>query len=442
MLKCGFYEREITPPIGSDIPGYNGFRDSTIIRDPLFVKAAAINAGERMEDNIILIVMDALVVPPSVYDRALEKIEKVIGVPPKNILLAATHSHTAGPIYPTSEFRRTDENWIAMLEQYTADCAIMAYYSMQPATARHALGQADGLGFCRDYLMKDGNIRTNPGWHNPDIERVFGKSDPDFPVVFFFDENGKPIGAITNFACHHDCKAGTEISSDYSGVLAKEMKKAFGLDFVNLLFSGACGNINHVNPFSEKEYPEKPEYIRIGEALAKEELRLFEIAKPLPIDGVDSVKGVLPVPRREVTPERLEEAYWLLDNVPLDFYQLDIAEPESQMFKRCKAEDIIAHAKKPKNLSALIQVVKLGECTLFALPGEIYSDFGFMLKENSPTEFTMISTLSNKGIDSYVPVPEVFHTTVYAAQLPSSPLIPEAGSMMVDFALKLAEKLK
>ena len=77
-MKCGFYEREITPPIGDDIPGYNGFRFNTTIHDRLFVKAAAINTGEKIEDTVILIEMDLINVPPTLYDKALKKIEDLI----------------------------------------------------------------------------------------------------------------------------------------------------------------------------------------------------------------------------------------------------------------------------------------------------------------------------------------------------------------------------
>lgn len=443
MFKCGFYETEITPPIGSDIPGYSGHRYAETIKEKLFVKAVAIKAGpERIESNIIMIVMDALCVPAKVYDTVMEKIERITGIPTKNILIAATHSHTAGPVYPTSEFRVGDDIWLETLAQSSADCGIMAYRNMQNATARIAVGKAEGLGFCRDWVLKDGNIRTNPGWKNPLIDHVFGKNDPEFPVMFILDEENRPMGAITNFACHHDCKAGTEISADYSGILAREMKKAFGMDFVNILFAGACGNINHVNPLRENAKYDRPRYIEIGEALAKEELRLFDVASPFDINTVLSEKRVLPIPRREVTEERLEEAHWLLENVPTDFYQLDIANAENIMFKRCKAESIIAHAALPKNLPAFIQVLRLGDCTWFALPGEVYCEFGLALKEASTTTYTFVSTLSNKGMWGYIPVPEAFGTTIYPAQLPSSPCIPEAGQMMVDYALELAKTMK
>lgn len=439
-MKCGFYEREITPPIGDDIPGYSGPRFNTTIHDRLFVKAAAINTGDRIEDTVILIVMDLISVPGALYKKALQKIEDLTQVPQKNILLAATHTHTGGPIYPDDEFRRYDAPWFESTTQSVADCAIMAYRSMQPAEAKFARGKVENQAFCRDYLLSNGEIRTNPGWHNPLIVRPWGKDDPEFPVLFFFDEAGKPFGAVTTFTCHHDCKSGTEISADYSGVLAREMKQTFGADFVNILFAGCCGNINSGNPMGEKR--KHKGFLEVGWALAAEERRLFnEALEPITIDAVDAVKKVLPIKRREVTPERLKEAHWLLEYVPTDWYQLNIANAENIMFKRCKAEAIIKHAAKPELLPSMVQVLKIGELAFFALNAEIYAEYGLQIKEKSTAKYTMVCAYANMGAGGYVPTPDVFDMPVYPAQLPSSPLVPEAGQMITDFALEIAKEV-
>lgn len=439
-MKCGFYEREITPPLGTDIPGYFGARRSTNIHDPLFVKAAAINTGERIEDTVILIVLDLVRVPPTLYDKALQKIEDLTRVPKKNILVAVTHSHTGGPIYPDDERRRQDPIWLESTTQSAADCAIMAFRSMKPATARIAEGKVENQAFCRDYLMQNGEIRTNPGLGNPMIVRPWGKTDPAFPVVFFHDEEGKPFGALTNFACHHDCKGGTETSADYSGVLAREMKQTFGPGFINILFAGACGNITSGNHMAKEKRKHKG-FLEVGWALADEQRKLYDQTEVLNLDKVDAVKKVLPIKRREVTPERVEEAHWMMENVPIDPYQLSLTKTDSVMYKRYKAEAIIKHAAEPSIMASMVQVIKLGDLAIYALNGEIYCEYGLYIKEHSKAKYNIICTLSNKGAGGYVPTPDVFGTTVYPAQLPSSPLIPEAGQMIVDLALEIADEL-
>jgi len=439
-MKCGFYEREITPPIGDDIPGYNGPRLNTTIHDRLFVKAAAINTGSNVWETVILIEMDLLCSHDTIYDIALQKIEDLTQIPQKNILLAATHSHTAGPIRGDNEFRKIDRDWLAVTAQSVADCAIMAFRSMQPATARYVMGSGEGYTFCRDFYLSDGNVRTNPGFHNPMIVKPVDDVDSEFPMVFFHDDAGKPFGALVNFACHHDCKSGTEISADYSGVLAREMKKTFGPDFVNLFISGACGDLVETNPQAAERLKMKG-FLHVGYALAEEEKRIYPTAAPMQLDQVDSVKKVLPVRRRDATPEQLEEAHWLLEYVPTDWYQLNIANAENTMFKRCKAEDIIAYSKKPKLLPAMVQVIKLGELAIYALPGEVYNRYGRYIKQHSKAKYNMICSIAGRGLYCYIPTPEVFGTNVYPAQYPSSLLVPEAGQLISDFALEIAEEV-
>ena len=178
-----------------------------------------------------------------------------------------------------------------------------------------------------------------------------------------------------------------------------------------------------------------------GEANDAIRLMLADKMEELTRIQVDAIKKVLPIKRREVTPERLDEAHWLLANVPTDFYQLDIANAENIMFKRCKAEAIIKHAAKTELLPSMVQVIKLGDLAIYALNAEIYTEYGLYIKEHSTAKYNIICTLSNKGAGGYVPTPDVFGTPVYPAQLPSSPLVPEAGQMIVDLALEIAEEL-
>lgn len=77
---------------------------------------------------------------------------------------------------------------------------------------------------------------------------------------------------------------------------------------------------------------------------------------------------------------------------------------------------------------------------IYALPNEIYTEYGLELKEKSPSKITLVSTLSN-GSYCYVPVPEAHGTTIYEAQKTSAYLVPEAGQMLVDEALRQAKEL-
>jgi len=443
MLRVGFYEKEITPPLGSDIPGYSGPRNSTSIHDPLFSRAVAIRTGEAVHECVIMITCDLISIPVQLYDFVMEKAEKWTQVPQKNILIAATHSHTAGPIYDDGEFRVPNPAWMETTCQSTADAAIMAFQRMEDATAKFACMDVEGLAYCRDYYMKDGSIRTNPGYNNPNVVKRVGEADPQFPVLFFINKEDKPIGAVTSFACHHDCKSGTEISADYSGMLSGYMKEHFGRSFINILFQGYCGNLNSGDYLNPRPVNKEPGYIRIAKRLFEAEKELFTKAEDIAIDAVYAEKRVLPVKRREVSEEALNQHKWALENIDNDWYQMDISKPENWMFKRTHAKTVIKlHASDPYH-AACLQVIRLGDdISIYAAPGEQYVEFQLYIKKHSPTKYNLFTGTSLKGVHGYVPTAEIYDSTSYAVTLGSAPLVPEAGQQMTDKHLEIAAEIE
>ncbi|MEA4890337.1 MAG: hypothetical protein VB070_12850, partial [Clostridiaceae bacterium] len=89
-----------------------------------------------------------------------------------------------------------------------------------------------------------------------------------------------------------------------------------------------------------------------------------------------------------------------------------------------------------------IQVMSIGELLIFALPGELYHQFGVEIKENCPGRKCLIATLSN-GAFGYIPVPELFGTCAYPVQLcEGSFWEPSAGNAITDRAIALAAELR
>ncbi len=443
MLKCGFYEKEITPPLGGGMPGYFTKRIADDVRDRLYVKALSLAIEEK---TAIIIVLDALYSNQTIYDTVVERVEKYTGISRDNILISGTHTHM-GPALPgvINEKVQEDKAYSDVLMRLIADTAFLAWKNMKPATVKYASSDVEGLAFNRNYIMKDGSIRTNPGWKNPDVVKPFGPDDPEFTTLFFFDENENPIGSIINFACHHDSIGqawGNKYSADYSGVVAHEMKKKFGMDFVTMYLTGACGNINHLDIYRENAAYEHPRYLDIGNALAEAMMKHYENAQPLNVDCIDAEKDIIPIEKRYYSQETIDEAEELFRTMPFDLTNLDMSHPEQPVYKRIKAEDLINISKVPNPVPVCVQTIRLGECMIFALFGEVYTEFGLELKEKSPAKVNLIATCANGGRPCYVPIAEAHDTAIYEAQLSSAYLEPNAGNKMVAKALEQAEKLK
>lgn len=443
MLKCGFYEKEITPPLGSSIPGYNVVRLTESVHDKLYAKAISLNIDDK---TVIMISVDTCITSVRMHDDIMPRIEKYTGVKADNVMISVTHTHMGIPVPNTTygEYEVQDEAYFDVLLRMIADTAILAWQRMEPVTARYGKTIREGLGFNRNYYMKDGTIRTNPGWQNPDIVKPFGPTDPEFSSLFFYNNDDKPIGAIMNFQCHHDSVGyawgGKSNSSDYSGIIAANMKKEFGNDFISLFIPGASGNINHVDPFRKEKKRPRPRAIDIGETLSEAALENFNNAKPVDTSTLDCIKENIEIYKRPFSQEEIDEAYYLYENMEWTPY-FDINKPETKEYKRAKAKRLIDIAEMPDPVKCVVQTIRLGECMIYVLPGEMYTEFGLELKAKSPSDITLVSAYSNYPY-CYITIPEAYGTSIYEAQPASAFLEKDAGWKIVKHALNQADRLK
>ena len=94
MLKCAFYEREITPPLGSHLPGYANIRKANGVKDRLMAKACVFSDGE---ETVAMIAVDTLHMENELRNEIARRINRYTGIPEKNVLVAAVHTHTGIP---------------------------------------------------------------------------------------------------------------------------------------------------------------------------------------------------------------------------------------------------------------------------------------------------------------------------------------------------------
>ena len=93
-MKCGFYETEITPPLGSTIYGYFFGRVNKGVNSKLYAKACVIENEGKM---CALLVLDALHLPAQYPEFIKNYISEKTGIDANSILIATTHAHTGIP---------------------------------------------------------------------------------------------------------------------------------------------------------------------------------------------------------------------------------------------------------------------------------------------------------------------------------------------------------
>ncbi len=95
-MQAGFAEREITPKAGMEQPGgYGKAYHSGAVHDPPKVRAAVLASGA---ERVALVGCDVAMMPRYVALPARAAIERRCGIPAQSVMVAASHTHSGGPI--------------------------------------------------------------------------------------------------------------------------------------------------------------------------------------------------------------------------------------------------------------------------------------------------------------------------------------------------------
>lgn len=431
MLRCGMCEVDITPALGSEIPGYFGPRIASGIKDPLNAKALVVESDSGPGGAVALIALDALSVPRDAVQTVRERVSRETGIDPAGIFVSATHTHTGGPV--SSGFGSTESpaytKWAA---EKAADAAIMAYRTRREARIGFGRGSEADIAFNRRFFMKDGSFRTNPGVGNPLVDRPAGPIDPEVLVMRIDGADGRPIGVVTNYACHTDTVGGSEFCADFPGELSRFVKHALGERTVSLFLLGACGDINHIDVSGRMT--KRPDHYRwMGRILGAEVLKVREKIVPFDEAFVAAQSGEFAVRLRSPTAEETEAAARLLAAGTDDFREAAYAREILN----------IAEQLPEATVPVEVQAMRIGELAVVGYPGEMFVEFGIRTKRASGFPFTMIDTLCNGTIRAYVCTREAFRQGGYEARMTFRNRFPEeTGERMTELAVELLHRLR
>lgn len=195
------------------------------VHDPIFARSFAYEADG---EGLVMTITDLPGMGNKVVRAARKKAAELTGLSEGQILIGATHSHSAPDLMGLwggvpGEYRE----WLI---DRTAESIAAAWESRQPAELRVGVGKAPA--------------NNRRGW---------GFTDDDMIVLDAFDLDGKRLGTLVNFAAHpiilgYDNK---EISADYTGYTVQKLETVLGAPAG--LFNGTLGD---ATPKTEGEFPD------------------------------------------------------------------------------------------------------------------------------------------------------------------------------------------
>ncbi len=421
-LQAGVAAIDITPSVG-DVH-YRGA--STGVLDPLMAKAIVFRQDKQ---QAALVLCDVIGISFDQSDAVRKLAAQKTGIPYKNICVAATHTHTG----------RFSEKAAKEMVQKIGQAVVDAQAAAIPLKLQAAVTEQQGLAFHRRFVMKDGSVRMNPGFLNPDIVRPAGPIDPEVAILLLRDpKDNRAISSLTNFAMHLDTVGGSEYSADYPYFLEQSLKKELGEEFISVFGTGTCGNINHFDvskPRPQKGHHTTTKYL--GETLALTVVATMTELKNASRPSLAVGRTVVQAPLQEYTDEELSWA-----ELPDEQREPLVQErPFLQRFRASKIRSLAAMRQRwGGRLPMEVQVFRLSDdIAIVTLPGEVFVELGLAIKKASPFATTFVIELANNS-PAYIPTREAFSDGDY--EVVNSRVKPGGGEMLVDAALGLLRELK
>ena len=218
VLKAGAAKVDITPAENELPRNYEG------ILDHLYSRAIVLDSGGA---SAALISLDAGAVPEQIWQQVTRQVETELGIPAKNILITATHTHSA----PNQQAMRLVPKIVESVKQ----------------AKQHLVPARIGYGSGVSYINVNRNIidpQTKRWWEGPNYD---GPSDKTVAVIKFETLGGEPIAVYYNYAMHGVAAGQLDlVSGDAPGTTSKYIEDTFDDKIVALWSSGASGDQNPI----------------------------------------------------------------------------------------------------------------------------------------------------------------------------------------------------
>jgi len=420
MLKAGFAEIDITPPVGTHIIGYIVDVVSSKVLDPLFARVAVFEAESG---SLAFIQLDTLSVRWTQVNDIRQRIQERYGFPGQTIMVTATHNH-AGPAVARVGAVQRDDNYIETMVQRVVTAFGQALDNRAEAQVGFAREFDFTLSCNRRVVMRDGTVVAQGTFANPNALCVEGPIDPAISVLAVRGHAGHLLGSMVHFTCHlagHGSDR-TAVSACHPGALAEIMRER-GCP-VTLYLNGCCGNVNNGFPDSRGRLSKE----KLGGALADHATQLIGGMEWQEVTSLHVASETLELPFRTVTEEDIKGTRRGTQRYAPD-----------EMYERALPE-LLAKIRRRETKRAEVQCLFLDELAMVGMPAELFVECGLQVIESAwPTQATVVGYAN--GMVGYVPTREAFERGGYETTFADSSLLaPEAGDMLAEAAISIVKR--
>jgi len=387
-LRAGIAVRTVNPdPL---LPVSGGVGPSHPVKErkgDLTVRALVLEQGDT---SVAIVSADFLGFPAVLGNRVRAA---VTVIPAQNILIGATHTHSAPDCYGFPDGAggtARDEKYLEMVCARMAEAIQAAVTNLQPVRLKIATGEAKGKIAYNYYA-----------------EQLY---DPRCNVIQALDASGKPIITLVNYAIHPEV-LGSEAgicSPDLVGPLYERLAEAGG--GMGIFMNSAQGGMvtaDNRKP-GGREARTWEECQRIGRLLADEALRVVRDA---------------PV---QASPKLFCAARPL--TLPVD----------SPLMRALLKALPGSPGGDATSITTQLNLINLGNAQMLTIPGEALPNIGYYLKRKMRGEHNLLFGLTNDAF-GYILTKEDYDSFKRYAYVSRTSLGERTGDILVTEALKFVE---
>jgi hypothetical protein len=424
------------------------------VHDPLHVRAIALENGSG---RALIAAVDAIGVGREMCDEAKAIVAAETGWKPSEMLICATHTHSAPKGGDTTPGRVAYEK---KRFQGVVQALAEAIQTLEPAEVGFASDEEPSEVFNRRWFLKPGTMEPNPigdldqvrtNAPRDNLLRPAGPTDLEVCVVDVRTRRGRALGLIANYALHYvggiprveeeNGKIVGMASADYFGQFARLMPYRVGGgnppdNFVAMMTNGASGDINNID-FHRTRPPRAP-FEQIQVVATKAADAAWRAVKK--IEEYDE-NPVIATREREVT-----LTYRTTSEADVERARkiLDLPRKErEQLHKRATqyANAVLAYSEPGRTEGVIIQAIRIGDQAIVSMPFEVLVEIGLEIKEKSPFPHTFLIELAN-GAYGYLPPPHQHELGGYETWIGTSRFEEDSSAILTQNLLEMLEELK
>jgi len=393
-FKAGAAKRVITPEKLLPISGGVGIpAPATQKKGDLFARAMVLEKGDT---RVAIVGIDNLGWP-SILGNKVRKL--VPQIPPENILIGVTHTHSAPDAYGfTDEHGNTgaDFDYLDWCVKQTAEAINEALANLQNAHLKIAVGTAKGKIAYNYYADKLYDPRCGV------IQAVAASGE----------NKDKVIVTLVNYAIHPEIlgpKRGI-LSPDLCGPLYDRIESKAGGEAI-FMNSAQGGMVTADNRGEDgKDVGTWEECIRIGDLLADEALRIIQGAE------VQNNPGLYCTAEYIKLPIESELMRYVFDHSPY-----------------------LTELDREYTVTTQVNLLNIGTAQILTIPGEALPNIGYYLKRKMNTKQPFLFGLTNDAY-GYIMTKVDYNSFERYSYITRTSLGEMTGEILIENALKMIKE--